>query len=816
MALSDQGINVLIEKAESHCVFRATETERSQTGFHLEYALRIYNQIIETNPAHAPLFIRRAEIKHQLALRSRFYTLNGAIEDITRAIELDQNNATYYRIRGEYLSLTLSERQQATTLKEQLAESILKDYKLSQAFDPSEPEIWLDLLEYYLLVHEWDIAIGIYGDCSSYMHNKRDKLTRSWLGCLALAFAGDPIEEEDKEYLVRWEPVNLFQSDEELKEKIIKEEKEHKDRNARQYLNDIDKQVFAHLIMLRVTKIASLFNDVKGRSDLVERLKKAAEIDKLFSRFYRITRTYEVSSDLDHTRFTSQPYATNYLFKYLANDVMPVSYFVFRRLISPYYQNIQNKSLRFKFFSDHSVIDLFLDAKHEISNIFENQAYSLDFYLNQEEYLYDGKRKTFERYLKEDCSAIVSPEFWYNKSFIETELFRFEEAIASIDKFMSASIDNNMNQSIGIFCKAFLLRRVNRDKALEVYDQAVNTNIDDIFLSALAYFEKGRLLEEKRASLEDSLVCCERAISLRPDFIEAWLNKVMVLVELRRYDEALSAIGNVFGVRPDISYFSPTVNIGLLIAKMFIYTKFEQNDNALETIETILGLLEADAYTYDIFRWAVKLDRAMFLGKMGRSDKAFEIIKKEIPRFEKNIDMEIHDGTTVNRESLAILSYYKALIYQTINLNNEALEAYDQSISVITNIKDFNFSKVYYHYLFLIKLISEIVDVKLKVHNIAEVTDFLDEIHKKAIRWVQSILEYEIEDKLLEIFGTKHYLQFYYTKACIYAEIKKDKINALLWLQKMIKEADGLKEFVKEDRAFKDLWDDEDFKRIVA
>ncbi len=59
------------------------------------------------------------------------------------------------------------------------------------------------------------------------------------------------------------------------------------------------------------------------------------------------------------------------------------------------------------------------------------------------------------------------------------------------------------------------------------------------------------------------------------------------------------------------------------------------------------------------------------------------------------------------------------------------------------------------------------------------------------------------------------YADAYYGRACNYA-IRKDKINALILLQKAVDLDATLKEYVKTDTDFNDFRDDEEFKKIIA
>jgi hypothetical protein len=59
----------------------------------------------------------------------------------------------------------------------------------------------LAILETDMLLHNWDDAISNYGACKPYINSREYHLVRSWLGCLSLIFAGDPLEEEDRKPL---------------------------------------------------------------------------------------------------------------------------------------------------------------------------------------------------------------------------------------------------------------------------------------------------------------------------------------------------------------------------------------------------------------------------------------------------------------------------------------------------------------------------------------------------------------------------------------------------------------------------------------
>lgn len=101
MPFPDKEIQYLLEKAESYeKIFRLPE---------LEQALKCYNKIIDSTSPHPYYYIKRAKVKYALARTSAFHDLGGAFEDIDRAIELEPDKGEYYRLRGEYVMLKLTE-----------------------------------------------------------------------------------------------------------------------------------------------------------------------------------------------------------------------------------------------------------------------------------------------------------------------------------------------------------------------------------------------------------------------------------------------------------------------------------------------------------------------------------------------------------------------------------------------------------------------------------------------------------------------------------------------------------------------------------
>lgn len=181
MALSEQDVRYIIEKAESHIDSRE-----------FEQAIGFYSHLIQNTIPH-PYFFKRRGFCHRMIGNA-----NKAIEDFTLAIELDPDDGTTYWELAPCYSYKIShEGIVDENERKDLLEKSLDNYKSAVERIPTSPEAWLAIIETDLRLFEFDDAISNYGACKPYIDSTEYQLVRSWLGCLALTFAGDPIEEED-------------------------------------------------------------------------------------------------------------------------------------------------------------------------------------------------------------------------------------------------------------------------------------------------------------------------------------------------------------------------------------------------------------------------------------------------------------------------------------------------------------------------------------------------------------------------------------------------------------------------------------------
>jgi len=148
--------------------------------------------------APQPWYYNRRAVAH-----SDLHEFNKAADDISNAIELDPDNATNYWLRGGFLlshEVCIHGRISDHSHKETI-DRILRDYARSLERDPARSAAWINLLEINVILRRWDDAIGHFGACRPYMSRPGYQVIRSFLGCLALALAGDEILPDDSQYL---------------------------------------------------------------------------------------------------------------------------------------------------------------------------------------------------------------------------------------------------------------------------------------------------------------------------------------------------------------------------------------------------------------------------------------------------------------------------------------------------------------------------------------------------------------------------------------------------------------------------------------
>lgn len=252
MALSDQEIKALLEKAKSY-EDSADEAGAKGSGSlqYFEQALSCYNKIIESIPNNHYYYERRSNVKYVLAGKSSLTSSSGgsylesAIDDISKAIELEPDRGKHYRLRGYYCFAKLSNQR---IVDEQLSKRSIEDYQTCISKDPTQPRVWLNLLGLNLSLRNYDEAISVYGQCKSYISDKEDQLIRAWLGCIVFIMAGDSVEEEDIKPLynqeIRLNRVTLIGFTIPTLKRLLEKER---NEECRKKVNELNELLFSHI-----------------------------------------------------------------------------------------------------------------------------------------------------------------------------------------------------------------------------------------------------------------------------------------------------------------------------------------------------------------------------------------------------------------------------------------------------------------------------------------------------------------------------------------------------------------------------------------
>jgi len=142
-------------------------------------------------------------LNYRASISSIMHNWDLAIFDIQKCISISPYDSSYYLSMGVYITwkyfYTGSFR--IDNVNQDLKESIYY-YKECLRLDPTHCIAWLNTIETYLFLMEWDNALGYLGMSKPFLSSKENMLIWSWLTCLSLALIGDPIEHEDIKLLL--------------------------------------------------------------------------------------------------------------------------------------------------------------------------------------------------------------------------------------------------------------------------------------------------------------------------------------------------------------------------------------------------------------------------------------------------------------------------------------------------------------------------------------------------------------------------------------------------------------------------------------
>lgn len=214
--------------------------------------------------------------------------------------------------------------------------------------------------------------------------------------------------------------------------------------------------------------------------------------------------------------------------------------------------------------------------------------------------------------------------------------------------------------------------------------------------------------------------------------------------------------------------------------------RINKNQEALAAIERYLEL-----EPQDVRAWHIK---GMILDRLERYEEA-------LTAFDRSLELNPHDARTWHSSGLVLghLSRYE-----------EALKAYDNAIELELNSADLWHSKGFT----LIQL--GLPEKALKAYDRAiKLKPIPDAWYNKGLalgrlgRYEDALKAFEMALDLKPDFH-----EAWYNKACLYS-LKGDKTNALSDLSKAIMINPACKNMAKEDEEFRNLIEDEDFRKIV-
>lgn len=636
MSLSDQEIAVLVKKANACAVRVEVHLTGHQRLAFAERALKYYNRILQNTSPHPLYLYNRAIVKHDLAYASALHSFKETIEDLNKAIELDPDRASYYYKRGGFLleELTLN-RTVTGESRDNLIERIIADYRLALEKDPADPDTWLNLLEVNLLLRRWDEAVGIYGACKQYIGEKDNRLVRSWLGCLALLFAGDPLEKEDMD-LLSDEEVKIYLDNRVWRVSLFLDEIRNKQENNGKWveMNRIHKLFIRHL----KARAAKLLEKLTGpwQRDGYDETQKSLEM------------AFALKSE------DVEPLFEMALAEYSKEDseelIIP-----FEQALDEYRKIVQQNPM------DSS-------GWYTLGAIFHCLAVQGGMLYKEHEGLkpYEEALNAYNKTINLNPHDVLA---WYNKAVVLSHLDLQSEALIAFDKVIELSKDNKELTSLTsmAWCKKGdtlkyvktqklekLLTEVMfpEHKPFEVYydarGQVLILKRNEFVMTEDGNFtlnkRKEVMLEEEKEALinlstdivykeaveklflksqhwyEESLEAYEKALELIPNFSDSWWRKAQL--SETNPQEALKVYDRVIDAHPYYTRFSGLF-YEILKSKTRMLEMLKRDEELLSVCDLIIG--NSNEYLNEFYG-----NRGQVLERLGCMEEALEDYNKEI------------------------------------------------------------------------------------------------------------------------------------------------------------------------------------------
>ena len=168
---------------------------------------------------------------------------------------------------------------------------------------------------------------------------------------------------------------------------------------------------------------------------------------------------------------------------------------------------------------------------------------------------------------------------------------------------MNWQINSLLQEALSYYNKGNTLKNLERyDKALSFYDKAIKLKPNFVE----AHYNKGNTLKNLER-YDDALSCYDQVIKLKPDYFEAYNNKAFALYNLKRYDDALFCYDQVIKLKPD---FVEAYN-----NKALTFYDLKRYDDALSCYDQAIKLKPDHAEAYNnkgnIFFYLKRYDDAL-------------------------------------------------------------------------------------------------------------------------------------------------------------------------------------------------------------
>lgn len=236
-------------------------------------------------------------------------------------------------------------------------------------------------------------------------------------------------------------------------------------------------------------------------------------------------------------------------------------------------------------------------------------------------------------------------------------------------EFLTKAVSVNPSSAQAHVNRANVLKALNRvEDALASFDKALKITRDPA-----TYYLRGTLLAETQR-FEEAAEAFTKAISLKPDFSEAYSNLANCMVALERPGEALKSFDRALAIKPDADDY---YNRGIALEKL---GRFEEAINSYD--KAIMAKPRfAEAYA----------NRGKALKESGQFARALDSLNEAIAIDPNSADAFYNRGIVLNeldKFDAARLSYERA-----IALRSDFIAAYHNLGLLLTKLGDFEGAK---------------------------------------------------------------------------------------------------------------------------